>query len=44
MKIKAYQVAPEYQEAPARYFGVNRIEDVFIPWSDVKGERWPGEY
>ena len=29
---------------PARYFGVDRIEDVFIPWSDVKGERWPGEY
>ena len=29
---------------PARYFGVDRIEDIFIPWSDVKGERWPGEY
>jgi len=29
---------------PARYFGVKRIEDIFIPWSDVKGERWPGEY
>ena len=20
------------------------LEDVVIPWSDVKGERWPGEY
>lgn len=29
---------------PAHYFGLERIEDVFIPWSDVKGERWPGEY
>ena len=29
---------------PAHYFGMERIEDVFIPWSDVKGERWPGEY
>ena len=32
------------ETTPARYFGVERIEDVFIPWSDVKGERWPGEY
>lgn len=29
---------------PAHYFGLERIEDIFIPWSDVKGERWPGEY
>jgi len=29
---------------PAHYFGLERIEDVFIPWSDVKGERWPSEY
>ena len=29
---------------PARYFGNERAADVFIPWSDVKGERWPGEY
>lgn len=32
------------ETTPARYFGVERIEDIFIPWSDVKGERWPGEY
>ena len=38
-------VMPEGSETtPARYFGVDRIEDIFIPWSDVKGERWPGEY
>lgn len=29
---------------PARYFGMERVEDVFVPWCDVKGERWPGEY
>ena len=38
-------VMPDGSETtPARYFGVERIEDIFIPWSDVKGERWPGEY
>ena len=38
-------VMPDGSETtPARYFGVDRIEDIFIPWSDVKGERWPGEY
>ena len=38
-------IMPDGSETtPARYFGVDRIEDVFIPWSDVKGERWPGEY
>lgn len=38
-------IMPDGNEiTPARYFGVNRIEDVFIPWSDVKDERWPGEY
>ena len=38
-------IMPDGRETtPARYFGVARIEDVFIPWSDVKGERWPGEY
>ena len=25
-------------------FGVDRVEDILIPWNDVKGERWPGEY
>lgn len=28
---------------PARYFGTETINDVFIPWHDVKGELWPGE-
>ena len=38
-------IMPDGSETtPARYFGVDRIEDIFIPWSDVKGERWPGEY
>lgn len=29
---------------PARYFGNNAASDVFIPWSMVRGELWPGEY
>ena len=38
-------IMPDGSETtPARYFGVDRVEDIFIPWSDVKGERWPGEY
>ena len=38
-------IMPDGSETtPARYFGVDSIEDVFISWSDVKGERWPGEY
>ena len=38
-------VMPDGSETtPARYFGVDRVEDIFIPWSDVKGELWPGEY
>ena len=38
-------IMPEGNETtPARYFGVDRVEDVLIPWSDVKCERWPGEY
>ena len=28
---------------PARYFNKN-INDVFIPYSMVRGELWPGEY
>lgn len=28
---------------PARYFGTENINDVFIPWYDVNGELWPGE-
>lgn len=46
--FRDYHAGKEYTDGsettPARYFGVDRIEDVFIPWSDVKGERWPGEY
>ena len=38
-------IMPDGSETtPARYFGVDSIEDVFITWSDVKGESWPGEY
>ena len=38
-------IMPDGNETtPARYFGVDNVESVFIPWSDVKGERWPGEY
>lgn len=38
-------IMPDGSETtPAHYFGVDRIEDVLIPWSDVMGERWPGEY
>ena len=28
---------------PAKYFNKN-IDDVFIPYSMVRGELWPGEY
>lgn len=31
------------ETTPARYFGTEDINDVFISWYDVKGERWPGE-
>ena len=31
------------ETTPARYFGTEDINDVFIPWYDVKGELWPGE-
>lgn len=29
---------------PARYFGNDTPESVFIPWGMVRGELWPGEY
>lgn len=29
------------QTTPDRFFRTDRPEDVFVPWSDVKGERWP---
>lgn len=28
---------------PARYFGTEDVNDVFVSWYDVKGELWPGE-
>lgn len=31
------------ETTPVRYFGTENINDVFIPWNDVKGELWPGE-
>nr|DAO37126.1 MAG TPA: hypothetical protein [Caudoviricetes sp.] len=38
-------IMPDGSETtPARYFGNDSAKSVFIPWSDVKGERWPGEY
>lgn len=37
-------VMPDGTETtPARYFGTEDVNDVFIPWYDVKGELWPGE-
>ncbi len=37
-------IMPDGREVtPARYFG-NDAADVFIPWSMVRGELWPGEY
>ena len=29
---------------PAQYFGNDTPASVFIPWSMVRGELWPGEY
>ena len=38
-------IMPDGREVtPARYFGNDTAEDVFIPWSMVRGELWPGEY
>lgn len=31
------------ETTPARYFGTEDVNDVFISWYDVKGELWPGE-
>lgn len=37
-------VLPDGTETtPARYFGTEDINDVFVSWYDVKVERWPGE-
>lgn len=32
------------ETTPAQYFGKDTPESVFIPWSMVHGELWPGEY
>ena len=38
-------VMPDGREVtPARYFGNDTPESVFIPWGMVRGELWPGEY
>lgn len=38
-------IMPDGEEAiPAQYFGTDTPESVFIPWSMVRGELWPGEY
>lgn len=37
-------ILPDGRETtPDRFFGTARPGDVFVPWSDVKGERWPGD-
>ena len=38
-------IMPDGREVtPARYFGNDTADDVFIPWDMVRGELWPGEY
>ena len=38
-------IMPDGREVtPARYFGNDTPESIFIPWSMVRGELWPGEY
>lgn len=39
-------VMPDGREVvPAVYFGhYNAADSVFIPWTCVQGEKWPGEY
>ena len=38
-------IMPDGREVtPAQYFGNDTSADVFIPWSMVRGELWPGEY
>ena len=31
------------ETTPARYFGNDTPEDIFVPWSDIKRELWPSE-
>ena len=38
-------IMPDGEETiPAQYFGTDTPESVFIPWSMIRGELWPGEY
>ena len=38
-------IMPDGREViPSQYFGNDTVADVFIPWSMVRGELWPGEY
>ena len=38
-------IMPDGREViPAQHFGNNAAADVFIPWTCVQGEKWPGEY
>lgn len=37
-------VMPDGEEViPADFFGHENIYNVFIPWSCVRGEKWPGD-
>lgn len=36
-------LSDDTKTTPARYFGTENTNDVFISWYDVKGELWPGE-
>ena len=38
-------IMPDGREViPARFFGNDTADNVFIPWDMVRGELWPGEY
>ena len=40
---KSVIMPDETETTPARYFGNDTPKDVFVPWSDIKRELWPGE-
>lgn len=40
---KSVILPDDTETTPARYFGTENINDIFISWYDVKGELWPGE-
>ena len=38
-------IMPDGSEVvPVRYFNESLFDDIFIPYSMVRGELWPGEY